>query len=297
MMKWMTNQFVFVAGLAAAMMLMLYGAWRIVNPIARRHMAELATPHNTPRAYQLVISRKPIGRGQTITADDLQIITMQSPPPSNAATRFTAVVGTTALTDIPAHQLMIADLYASDPGRAALAYDVPPGTRAIDIRTDDEIAVGNFITPKDHIDIAVVLPAAVLPKPAGASNDTQGNSSEAHILLQDIPVLAVGSSLQSSPAAAGKSATNRGSAPRSLVVALTPDQITEFILARALGSYYLLLRNPSDPQLVPAHTALLADLRNGNVPATSLARGDRPIELITGSHSQIIYSQSREVAP
>jgi pilus assembly protein CpaB len=75
---------------------------------------------------------------------------------------------------------------------------------------------------------------------------------------------------------------------------MTPDQISQFGLARSLGSFYMTLRNPNDPQVIVSDPAALKDIRGRTPPpAAPMAQAERPIELITGTRSKTIYSISR----
>ncbi len=174
-----------------------------------------------------------------------------------------------------------------------MAQTVPSGFRAVSLRTNDEIAVSNFVLPGDHVDIDLVMRENVLPKQSEGQEKTDGNPSESRTLLQDVTVLTVGDTLSAAaPVAAAEQTTGRKpDPPHSVTLALTPDQAAQLMLARSLGSLYLTLRNPSDLEVIQEDSTHLPQIRGATPPpAGPLVQGQRPIELITGNKSKIIYS-------
>lgn len=278
-------------GLLTSLLIIGYGAstmWQTRAPVAQAVVAPVA-----PAAPVGVwAARQPIARGQTIERGDLVFMPMKAPLPTGAVTQIDAAIGRVAITDIPAYALILSDRIADDPAKAGLAQMIPVGMRAVTLRTTEESLVGNFVRPGDHVDVQLVLPKGVLPKSGEKTADTKGNDSEARLLLQDVTVLAVGSSLSEAPEAKTTpgQATRRPEPPHIVTLALAPDQASALMLARSLGQLFLTLRNPTDIAPVPATTATLEDLRAPAVATTPTTKGPRPIEVITGTKSKIIYS-------
>jgi pilus assembly protein CpaB len=242
-----------------------------------------------------------IARGQVIAPDDVSSTSIAGAVPPGARTAIADVVGKIATTDIPAQQLLLDSVVSGDPTKAGLAGLVPAGYRAISILTNDEIAVSEFVRPGDKVDIQLVLPDAALNKQSGLQQVPRpqgGDLSEARTVLQDVLVLTVGSTL-GDPAMAQAAASESGSGgrpsepSRTISLAMTPEQIAQFALARSLGSFYLSLRAPDDLQLINDNTAKLADIRGpAPPPAAPEAPQRRPIELIIGDRTQLIYPRT-----
>jgi pilus assembly protein CpaB len=268
-----------------------YGAstmWQNRAPLAPAVVAPVAPAAPTG----VWAAKQAIARGQKIERADLVFMPMKTPLPAGSVTQADAAVGRVAVIDIPAYSLILVDRIADDPAKAGLAQMVPVGMRAVTLRTNAESLVGNFVRPGDHVDVQLVLPKAVLPKQDDRAADTEGNDSESRLLLQDVTVLAVGDALSETPPASTPPghAARRPEPPHMVTLALAPEQVSALMLGRSLGQLFLTLRNPTDIAAVPATTAKLADLRTPAVATTPTTAGPRPIELITGTKSKIIYS-------
>lgn len=291
----LTRAYLFLGGLGA-ISLIAYGVYMNYAPVAPAVAPApvVLPPPGDARVSGVMSASRFIARGQIIAASDVASTAIYGAVPSGASTAIGDVVGKIATADIPARQLLLDSVISADPAKAGLAALIPPGTRAISILTNDEIAVSELVRPGDHVDIQLVLPDEALTRPAGAQRETQ-DLSEARTVLQDVLVLTVGSTLgdpgaaraAAEPAAA---AGRRTETSRTISLAMTPDQIAQFALARSLGSFYLALRRPDDLQLIGDNTAKLADIRGpAPPPAAPDAPRRRAIELIVGDRSQLIY--------
>src|SRR3546814_11871974 len=64
---------------------------------------------------------------------------------------------------------------------------------------------------------------------------------------------------------------------RTVTLALRPDQLSAFTLARSLGAIYLALRNPADAAMPGPARAMLRDIRPGDTaPPTRIAYRPTP---------------------
>jgi pilus assembly protein CpaB len=122
--------------------------------------------------------------------------------------------------------------------------------------------------------------------------------SESRTLLQNIKVLTVGPTLETGHDRAAGAAAKPAVESRALTLAMLPDQIGPFTLARKLGRFFLVLRNPNDRTVAAVGRAGLPSLRGGDMPRVALpgpvaaarrSAPSRPIELIVGGQRQIIY--------
>lgn len=293
-----TNFAIVGSGIALAAVFIGYGSYQLARSVPAA--VEMAAPVESSKSMPstaFIVTKMGVGRGQVVTRESLDTLIVVGGAPDGATTTMDAVVGKIAIADIPAHQLVLTSLVSADPAKAGLSFTIKPGFRAIAIRTNDEIAVANFIRPKDVVDISLVLHATALPKQTEAQQIASGDPSESHTVLQGLEVLAVGETLEDSAFAqkpeAGQAA-RRPEPPKSITVAMTPDQISQFVLARSIGSFYLTLRNPADGGTIVSDPAALMDIRGRTPPPTgAVAQAERPIELITGSTSKTIYSTSK----
>lgn len=270
--------------------LILYGVWRYsAGPVDTT--ARIAAPSQP--VSQVVTAARPLVRGQLVAAADLKSTPILGAPPPGALTAPAQAAGKIAVVDIQAQQLILNSLISADAGAAGLAMLVPAGLRAISIDTTDDIAVGGFVRPGDVVDVEIVLPEDVV---AGAASGP--NRGESRMLLQNIRVLTVGPTL-GQPSDKDADGKERARA-RALTLVMTPPQIAPFMLARKLGQFYLLLRNPQDRSVVADGRAVLASLRGGAAPpamprlitpvaARVRSTAPRAIELIVGGRRQLIY--------
>jgi pilus assembly protein CpaB len=192
-----------------------------------------------PSTTVVAIAVKDIHRGDRITRQSLSWLHLSQPAPADAIAQPADVVGTVALDDFKAGQLIIRSEISRDqnarPGLSAL---VPDGMRAVALRVNDEIAVGNFLRPDDRVDIELVLPADQLAKIEGQSVATAGRPAT-KTLLQYVQILSVGEALTVTQ-------DDRAVRMQNLTVAVTPKQALLIGLGKQIGTFYLALRHPSD---------------------------------------------------
>jgi pilus assembly protein CpaB len=270
-------------------LLIIYGVWRIASS------SRPDTVHEAPAAKvtQVVTAAKALVRGQLIQTSDLTSTAVSGAVPAGALTLPTQADGKIAIADIQPHQLILDTLVSADASAAGLAMLVPIGQRVFSIDVTDDIAVGGFLRPGDIVDIEIVLPSEVI----AGGQPAAGDRSESRTLLQNIRVLTVGPTFGQ---AGNKAADGKDSSSRALTLAMNPDQVAPFMLARKMGHFYLLLRNPNDRLVVPDGRSVLASVRGGvprlrslapTGPAPRAARS-RAIELIVGGRRQIIYPEA-----
>ena len=273
--------------------LILYGVWRVAS---NGHATTEIAPAPTAKVTEVVTAAKPLVRGQLIQVGDLKTTAISGSVPVGALTSPAQADGKIAIVDIQPQQLILNNLVSADAGAAGLAMLVPVGQRVLSTDVTDDIAVGGFLRPGDTVDIEIVLPQEAI-----GGQQSGPDRSEARTLLQNIRVLTVGPTF-GQPGGTTPDGKERPVA-RAITLAMNPDQVAPFLLARKLGHFYLLLRNPGDLAVLPDGRAVVASLR-GNPPASPLraasvparaarrAPQSRPIELIVGGQRQIIYSDA-----
>jgi pilus assembly protein CpaB len=308
----LTRAYLVLGGLGA-ISLIAYGVYRTYLPAGVVPSAAPVAQQPAPvsvKVFGVMTAARFIARGQVIAREDVATTSIAGAVPQGARTAIGDVIGKVATADIMPQQLLLDSMISADPAKAGLAALVPAGYRAISILTNDEIAVSQFVRPGDKVDIQLVLPEKVLSRQnalqlqvAAQQPDAAqgGDLSEARTVLQDVLVLTVGSTLgdpsqaeaaaQQAPATAA--AGRRGEPSRTISLAMTPEQIAQFALARSLGSFYLSLRNPDDLQLIGDNTATLPDIRGPAPPPSAPSPPQKkPIELIVGDKTQLIYPKT-----
>lgn len=218
--------------------------------------------HPSPAALvSVVTARQGIKRGQRITPEVLSEMNVEAPLPDGAVRFAESISGAIAIQDIPKGQMVTEGaLFHGAGARPGLSILVPDGLRAVALRVNDEISVGNFIRPNDRVDILLVLPsdrvARVLDK-----NIRKGDHTETSVLLQNVLILSTGETLAS--------LDGQKAAPmKNITVAVSPEDALLLGVAVDVGKFYLALRNPTDETVVLANRKHVQDL---------LSRAPKPV--------------------
>ncbi|MCF4166117.1 Flp pilus assembly protein CpaB [Zavarzinia compransoris] len=200
----------------------------------------------------VVVALKNIGRGAKITAEQVTTLRVQGPAPVGSLSEPKLAVDAIALTALPAGQILLQStiLAPGDDAKPGLSVLVPEGMRAVAIRVNDEVAVGNFLRADDIVDIQLVLANNALGPPEEGGNPER---RESRVVLQALKVLSVGEAL---------TIENDQQAVRmqNITVAVTPEQALVLAVAKQSGSFYLALRNPADEEKDEVKPVRLEDL-------------------------------------
>ncbi|MDR6450937.1 Flp pilus assembly protein CpaB [Variovorax paradoxus] len=203
-------------------------------PIAAAPIASPSKVQDAP-TYPVVVASKALPAGQVIPADALRVAQL-SINPAGAFQDAAVVAGRVPVFDLgEGSPLLEAQLVSG------LALRVSEGERAIAVRADEVMGVGNKVQPGDFVDIFVML----------KSDGRDVDRSQARLLLSRKRVLAFGSaSVDGLPpkGADGKSGAQaqRAEAPRTAVLAVAVDEVNRLTLGESSGRLLLALRNPAD---------------------------------------------------
>lgn len=110
-------------------------------------------------------------------------------------------------------------------GEQSLAAAIPPGKRALSLGVNAVSGLSGLLKPGDHVDVMLL--------------HGQGAQAQAGLLLQDAPVLAVGSRL-------ARDNGERSERASTVTLALDPPEAALALAAQANGQLDLLLRAPGD---------------------------------------------------
>lgn len=149
--------------------------------------------------------------------------------PAGAVEDPASLVGKVAHTPITKGEAVLPTKLASTQGKSGLAALLPPGTRAVSVRVDDVVGVAGFVHPGDRVDVVVTIQ----PR-----NDGLFASK---VILQNIPVLAVGQDLEH------RGRESERAAPATVAtLQVTPEESEVLALAASRGKLLLALRSASD---------------------------------------------------
>jgi pilus assembly protein CpaB len=257
------------AGVTLGALLLAFGAYRVSHDAKPK-----AKPVAAPVMARLLVATRDVARGETLSAGDIATLPIQGEAPLGAMTAPGQVVGRIAVNDIAARRLILAGDVSADAGAAGLSLLVKPGYRAITLDANDEIAVGSFLRPGDRVDVEVVLPA-----------QGPGGVGQSRAWLTDVDVLAVGAATGAGAAAPSSATPGGQGAARTVTLALTPDQVSRFVLARSSGRIFLTLRNPSDHAQPAQAPAPLRRTRTASASATAAG----PIEVVVEGRREVLY--------
>lgn len=253
--------------------------------------------------FAVVVTAKSVMAGQAIPADALRI--EQLPINPGGAFKDTApLVGRVPVFDLGEGTPVLEGQLAS-----GLAMRVEEGQRAVAIKADEVMGVGNKVQPGDFVDVFVML----------KSDGKDVDRTQARLLLSRKRVLAFGSaSIDGLPskAADGNSGNPaaqqqaRNEAARTAVLAVPVDEINRLTLGESTGRLLLALRNPLDTTQPDA--SLLAVLpvalppppvKRGELPRPPLEGVDRAqagltaVDLVTGGAAPDRRAEVRAAAP
>lgn len=136
-----------------------------------------------------------------------------------------------ALNDIAPGELVLSSRFGTTPlGQKAL--QVPDGQVAVAVQLSDPARVGTFVTPGSHI---------VIYDTYGSAGGN-GGAKQTQVLLDDVLVIAMGSS-SLTPVQGQQSQAQQSGTPTALVtVALPPDTAVKLVHGIQTGQLYLGLR-------------------------------------------------------
>ena len=204
--------------------------------------------------YPVVVAAKPLPAGQAIPADALRVERL-TVNPAGAFQEVAMAAGRVPVIDLSEGSPLIDNQLAS-----GLALRVGEGERAVAIKADEIMGVGNKIQPGDFVDVFITL----------KSDGKDVDRSQARLLLSRKRVLAFGSAsvdgLPSKTADKQQQQAQRAEAPRTAVLAVPVDDVNRLTIGAATGRLMLALRNPND--MAEPDPKLFADLPTALQPAS-----------------------------
>jgi pilus assembly protein CpaB len=163
--------------------------------------------------------------------------------PAAAVTSLASIRDEAANTNLPTGEIVVNGMFVSADTIASVAAEtVPSGDVAISVSVDQVHAVAGLIKPGDKVDILLDL-----------------NGNQETYLYQQVPVLAVGTTLVPAPGTAPSDAQTTAAATTTsnvITFAVTPDAAARIALAQSdgggvTGGIYLALEAAGNPPASP----------------------------------------------
>jgi pilus assembly protein CpaB len=196
-----------------------------------RVASNTAHPRRPDSGKTLVVAAQPLPFGALIGPELVK--TVQVPDalfPKGGFSHIEDVAGRSVVSPIEADEPVVEVRIAPKGSGVGLSPMIPPGLRAIAVRVNDVVGVAGFVLPGMRVDVLVT------GHPPGI-NDTATST-----VLQNIPVLSAGQTIQ---------ADTKGQPISATVVTLlvSPAEAEALTLANSEGHIQLVLRNNSDQQV------------------------------------------------
>ena len=201
----------------------------------------------------VLVATRDIPARVTITADMVTIVMRPGDAIDSDALNAPALaVGRTAAVSMPSGSAVTSSKIMSSQAQT-LEARIPRGMRAIAIPIDRVKGVGSLIQPGDHVDVIAVTQAR------------QGSQPVAATVLRDVPVLAMGTALETP-----NGATPSPDASQTVSLAVTPVQAKLLTLVDLNATLRLSLRAPGDGR---GSTPTIGDPINLAIPAGRMGSG------------------------
>jgi pilus assembly protein CpaB len=185
---------------------------------------------SVPQRQLYVAAGQPLEAGELLKPGSLQLIEWPaSSPITGGFTKIEQVAGRIVLYPLSKGEPILERQLAAAGAGAGLTTDIPPGMRAISVRSDEVVGVAGFLMPGAHVDVLMTFHSALAPEPQTLT------------VLQDVVVLAVGQ--QTHPQPDGKPIS-----VNVVTLLLKPEDAEKVVLATSLGVIYFVLRNGADTE-------------------------------------------------
>src|SRR5580698_9535638 len=194
--------------------------------------------------------------------------------PTSAITRLSSIRDESANSNLPAGEIVVSGMFVSADTIASVAAEtVPSGDVAISVSVDQVHAVAGLIKPGDKVDILLDL-----------------NGNQETYLYQQVPVLAVGTTLVPAPGTAPSGAQTTATTTSNVITfAVTPAAAARIALADSdgggvTGGIYLALEAAGNPAAAPT-TITSANLIPANTTGGAGTSGTTATTTPTSTHT------------
>ena len=201
-------------------------------------------PVNSANTVQVVAATRNIGAHESIGTEDVAYVDVpvQSVHP-NVIKDINSVLGKMVKSDIYKGEYLLEDHLIDtegSPSSYGLAYVLEEGKRAMSFEVDISQGVSQLLTTGSHVDVIYT----------GSFDDSGKEATKTKTLLQDIKVVALGSSLSREIAPANGGSEDGIGSYTTVTLELTPSQVNELAYALINGNVWLSMRPAADHEVL-----------------------------------------------
>ncbi|BBN58925.1 Flp pilus assembly protein CpaB [Hydrogenovibrio marinus] len=230
---------------------------------AKEHaQVKTVTVVEKPKLFSVVVANRDIYRGEKIDVDDLKVLSVPTDGVvvNGVITNPQDAVGHIAYQKIYAGEWLINKKIGTEKVKQQQSVEalLDKGERAIRIPVNADTGLLGILNPGDHVDVISVF------------QSTDDKRMISRTILQNIPVLSIGQvnrmkiQLQDGKESSSDDATNEKSVAQSMIaVEVNTKQAEQLALAMNVGAIHLMLRNPSDTDLVETQGVNLKVMEKG----------------------------------
>lgn len=256
--------------LAAALMLAVLAAVS-----AHRWMLNRASQSAAVKVVSapIVVAKADLPAGQRLEAQDLAVQQWpQGHLPPGSLSQPEQAQGRVLKGPAVAGEVILASKLAPEGTLGGLSAVVPEGYRAITVHVDEVVGVAGFLQPGDRVDVFMTVDKGPFQ-----------NDPATRLVLQDVPVLAVGEKVQEEDGGGNKVHRHKATV---VTLQLKPDEGERLVLGSSEGRVLLALRSQGDHQDHQSGGVRMASLMPGLLAAARPAAPAKPpqptIEVIKG---------------
>ena len=190
----------------------------------------------TVQIKKVVVAAKALAAGSVLKAEDL---TLADWPANLAATgvfgKVDDVVGRAVVYPVVEKDIIREGDLAAPGSGLGLAPKIPPGMRAVSVRSNEIVGVAGFLYPGSRVDVLATL------RPVGGDNSVTEPINQT--ILQDVEVITAGQRIQPDPE--GKPQT-----VNVVTLLLNPEDAQKLMLASSQATIQFVLRSGADKEKV-----------------------------------------------
>jgi pilus assembly protein CpaB len=192
-----------------------------------RRVGKNSHPAPSPKRLYVSASRD-LNVGEVLNPTSLQLTDWPAAAAVNGSfLKIDQVAGRAVLYPLAKGELILDRHLAASGSGVGLTANIPPGMRAISVRSDEVVGVAGFLLPGTHVDVLVTY---------HAQNDPEAQTA---MVLEDVSVLAAGQQIHPDP-------EGKPSSVNVVTLLLKPKDAAKVALATSLGTIHFVLRNGSD---------------------------------------------------
>lgn len=234
--------------------------WLALNQLQQQAVASPAPEPRTGRA-RMAVAAHDLPMGSLLRTEDVRLIDWPADVlPVGYSGSVAELVGRGLITDVKANEPILSSKLADREAGGGLPILIPDGMRAVSVRVDEVVQVAGFVTAGTRVDVLVTLST---------------ESPVTQIILQNVPVLAAGQTIQ-------RDAEGRPQTVTVITLLVSPEDGEKLTLAATQGRIQLALRGQLDAQEIRTTGARVPALLAAGRPAAAPA----PRRVVTPAAAQ-----------